>query len=427
MSIKGSYILFFKRNTSNYLEFFIIDCYAGIRLPDSNTSKYREITNMNTLGHSDPVVAIENYYSTRTIGSIINRSNIGTICYGHLNVYVSPNYERDNMNSLDGRTNDDFNFTNLPGGGFEQCDNSGTTVTHTPQLKNACRESSEELGIDKDRLQDFFINNTSRINIVYHNIIKRGISQRVFLFIVDLDKIEYENPDQDYQYVREILNNRITNPESIPQVTPPHVNEYYRARWVSEVDIIRAGKVYTDKFKTEFDNLIRSSIQRDLLIAKSTWTQYAPPPLAVPAAPAWGSQSTTRTLLGLSPLTTPLAAAAAAAQLELEKDQQQIKLRKGDQLLALLTDSQRQSLIPYINDMIVDKKKVIIRRIYNAIEKYLESIQIFLRDEDELINFTNELLKHNPLNRNIDNIKWKQKYLKYKQKYLELKKQLNQN
>jgi 8-oxo-dGTP pyrophosphatase MutT (NUDIX family) len=405
MSIKGSYILFFKRNTSsnpNLLEFFIIDCYAGIRLPDPNTKQYKEITNTNTFGHLDPVRAIEDYYSTRTIGPRrIERSNIGTICYGDLNVYVSPHYEKNNIN-LAGRSDDDFNFTNLPGGGIENCDHIGTTVTITPQLKNACRESSEELGIDKDRLQEFFIKNTRRIDIVYHTITIKRFTKSVFLFIVDLDKIEYENPDQDYLYVQGILNDRITNSGSIPKVAPPHVNEYYRARWVSEVDITRAGKVYSNKFKTEFDSLIHGSKQRNLSIAQGNWVQYQPP-----VAPVVETREETRE--ESQPPAQPPA-----------------KPRTGDQLLALLTESQKLSLIPYINKMIVDKKNIPKRKIYNEIENYLISINKIL-DEDELITFTEELFKINPLNVNRNNIKWKQKYLKYKQKYLELKKQLNQN
>jgi hypothetical protein len=389
MSIKGSYILFFKRNTSsNLLEFFIIDCYAGIRLPNpSNILEYKEITNTNTLDHPDPVEAIENYYSTRTIGPIIERSNIATICYGKFNVYVSPHYENNNIVNLSGdpvRADDDFNFTNLPGGGFEICDNRGISPTRPPELNNACRETSEELGINEETLRRFLMENNSLINIDYNEIQdKKGRIQLVYIFIVDLDRIKYENPNAYYTDIQMILTERVTNPASIPSRTP-HVNEYYRARWIPESDTIPdatgnipAGKVYTDKFKATFNKVMKPTTIRDLSAAQKTWTKFVPP-----APPT------------------------------------------GDQLLALLTESQKISLKDHINLKIRDKQNIPKRKIYNEIEKYLISINQIL-NEDELIAFTEELFKINPLNANRNNIKWKQKYLKYKQKYLELKKQLN--
>ncbi len=444
LPIKGSYILFFRRNTStipNYLEFFIIDCYAGIRLPNAFNRNYTEVTTNSSIGISEPqkITDIETFYATRTNIQPINNTNIGIISYNNFNIYVSPHYENNNILNLardPPREDDDFNFTNLPGGGFEICDNSGTSRRCPPELNNACRETSEELGINEDTFRRFLMDNNLRINVEYNVIHTRRGRQLVYIFIVDLDRIEYENPNADYTDIQMILTERVTNPASIPSRTP-YVNEYYRARWIPESDTIpdasgniRAGKVYTHKFRRQFDNLIRSSIQRDLSVAQSTWTPFVAPSTvitaaAVPSASAWSSPTTTLVHLGLAPPTpsTP----QPVVQTPPTPPPAPPAPRTGSELIALLTESQKMSLKDHINSKIRDKKNIPERRIYNEIEKYLISINIILRDEDELKAFTEKLFELNPLKANKPNVNFKQKYLKYKQKYLELKKQLNKN
>jgi hypothetical protein len=477
LPIKASYALFYRRNTNmipHELEFFIIDCYVGIKIPFPDNTIYTEVTT-NT---DDPIRKIEKYYLRRTdLSKPINSSTIKLIRYSNKIIYVSPNYEKDNIIISLGdppRTNNHFNFTNLPGGGFEDSDNTSNPPGCSPrgcspQLKNVCRELFEELGIPYDVLINFFMRNDTRYTVETYII---G-GQSVFVYLVDLDRIAFEYPSQEYIDVITRLDSIVRDPAQIPQPPKdptsglPFTNEYYRARWILEKDIRRSGKVYTDKFKPEFKYVINSTIP-NLATAQSHWIPASVasaatasvasaatasvasaaaaatrPSIRLPSTPSWGSY--TSTVLGLTS-SKPVAAAAAAKSalgpststvLGLSSSIPEVEVdEKTGEDLEIDFKSHIIDIFGRITTAIGTNKVVNRQKIFKIVKTYFEEKKIDISDI-HIIKLSNRILNtkikgtsyNDPTEQpwKDENFNAKQKYLKYKQKYLELKKQLNQN